>query len=191
MSAQEDRILQLLGQGLQESVVASAVGVTPSAISQLLSRQDFAEAVAELRYKTLAAHTHRDNSYDELEDTLLEKLKSSVSLMYKPAELLKAVQIVNAAKRRGQAAPDHLTQQQTVINLQIPVKVVNKFTLTSNKQVIEAGSQALNTMQSSTLSRLFEQRGSQNERPELPTPEEESRIAAPEPQDSSAAAASN
>lgn len=151
LTQQEDRILALLGQGLAETAVAAACGVTVSRISQMLSQEEFANKVSELRFANLSAHTARDNRYNSIEDQLLEKLEGSVGLMYRPMEILKSIQIINAAKRRGQSAPDSILQQQTVVNLQIPVKVVNKFQVSINKQVTNVDGQDLLTMPSSTL----------------------------------------
>ena len=78
--------------------------------------------------------------------------------MVKPMEILRAIQVINAAKRRGVSAPDHITQQQTVVSLTMPVTVVNQFKLDGNRQVLEAGQQTLITAQSSHLQDMLKQR---------------------------------
>ena len=148
----ESRALELLGQGVAPAQVAAALGVTSSAISQLLSDPVFAEKVASLRFENLRAHSARDALYDALEDTLLEKLADCIPLMYKPAEVLKAVQVINAAKRRGTAAP--ITAEASgnvVVNITLPQVAVSKFVTDINNQVIQAGSQQLLTIQSGSL----------------------------------------
>lgn len=150
-SSTEERALKLLGSGIQPEQVAAALGVTASRISQLLADEDFAEKVAIIRYNNLQSHNARDSEYDNIEDALLEKLKSSLALMVKPATILKALQVVNSAKRRGQSAPQQVINQQTVVQLIMPQTVMDKFTVNSNNQVIQAGEQQLLTMQSGTL----------------------------------------
>lgn len=150
-SATEERALQLLGSGLGPEVVATAVGVTPSRISQLLAQDDFAQAVAELRFKNLQAHNVRDQSYDALEDALIEKLADVMPLMMRPMEILKAIQVLNGAKRRGQSAPESITHQNTIVNLVMPVQLVQKFTTNINNQVVNVGNQTLETIQSSAM----------------------------------------
>jgi hypothetical protein len=147
----EQRALTLLGSGLGAEVVASAAGVSISRISQLLSEPDFAAAVAELRFKSLSKHNERDNEYDEIESSLVARLKDLMPLMHRPMEVLKAIQVINAAKRRGQSAPDTLTNQSNVVNLVMPTMIVQKFTTNINNQVIQAGAQTLETMQSHKL----------------------------------------
>lgn len=151
----EVRALTLLGQGLGPEVVAAAVGVSVSRISQLLSNPEFASSVAELRYENLAKHNTRDSAYDGLEDSLLEKLKDCLPYMMRPMEILKAIQIINAAKRRGSSAPESITQQQTVVQLILPTQILQNFTTNINNQVIKAGSQELITVQSGSMDKLL------------------------------------
>lgn len=147
----EQRAMELLGSGLSPEVVASAVGVTPARISQLLSDENFANQVTELRYKTLSAHNQRDSHYDSIEDTLLDRLEKSIPLMCKPGELLGAIKVINGAKRRGQSTPEHITNQQTVVQINLPQVAVEKFITNSANQVVKAGTQELVTIQSGTL----------------------------------------
>lgn len=147
----ESRALTLLGSGVQPEIVAASLGVSASRISQLLSQAEFAAAVAELRFENLNKHNLRDSKYDEMEDTLLERMKDCLPLMYKPLEILKAIQVINQAKRRGASAPESITQQQTIVQLVLPVQILNKFSLNAQNQVISTGETDLITMQASTL----------------------------------------
>src|SRR5882672_10943954 len=82
--ANRERVLKLLGQGVEQEVVATAVGVSPSYISQLLADPEFASAVAELRLLNLEAASDRDSKYEALEDKLLKKLDETADYMTKP-----------------------------------------------------------------------------------------------------------
>lgn len=146
-----DRALTLLGQGVPPSIVAASIGVSESRISQLVSDPEFAAAVAELRYDAIQKHSTRDAKYDSIEDTLIEKLKDLIPLMMRPREVINAIQVINSAKRRGSSTPDAIIAQQTVINLTLPVQIVEHFRTNSQNHVIQAGSQELLTLQSSTL----------------------------------------
>lgn len=150
-SSTEERAITLLGNGLGPEQVATAVGVSASRISQLLADTTFATAVAELRFQNLQKHNEIDASYDEIEAALIEKLADVMPLMMRPMEILKAIQIVNGAKRRGQSAPEQITHQNTVVNLVIPTQIIQKFQMNSNNLITNVGSQTLETIQSSTL----------------------------------------
>lgn len=150
-SSLEERALKLLGNGVTAEQVAAALGVTAGRISQLLSDDVFAEKVALLRYNNLQAHSERDNAYDSMEDDLLKKLRNALPLIIKPDTILKAISVINAAKRRGQSAPQSITNQQTVVQLILPEAITHKFSVNSDNQVIRVGEQGLETMQSGNL----------------------------------------
>jgi len=145
----------LLGQGISPEQTSVAVGLTASRISQLLSQEDFAAAVAEARFASLAKHNQRDASYDELEDQLIDRMRDCLPLMVRPGEVLKAIQVINAAKRRGSSAPSSLTDKQTIINLILPTQIINKFSLNAHNQVVQVTAdektQPMLTIQSGTL----------------------------------------
>lgn len=156
----ESRALALLGQGIGPEMVAAAIGVSVSRISQLLSDPNFASDVADLRYRALSKHNERDSAYDSLEDELVAKMKDLLPFMMKPFEILKAIQIINGAKRRGSSAPESIISQQNVVQLLMPTQIFNNFTkqeitVNVNNQVIKAGDQDLVTIQSSSMDRLL------------------------------------
>ena len=161
-TATEERALALLGQGLGAEVVASAVGVSPSRISQLISDPEFAAKVAELRFSNLVKHNARDEKYDKLEDKLLDKMENLLPFMMKPFEVLKAISVINSAKRRGISTPEQITGQQTVIPLTLPAAILQNFSAKNiqvniHNQVIKAGDQELVTVQSSRMDSLVSQ----------------------------------
>lgn len=161
-SSTEDRALALLGAGHEPEVVANALGVSVSRISQLLSQEDFATAVTQLRFDSLAKHNTRDLSYDEIEDQLILKLRDCIPLMFRPMEILKAIATINAAKRRGTSAPAAITQQQTVIQLIMPTTIVQAFTKNTANQVVEVDGQTLVTIQAGTLLKQSKERNATN-----------------------------
>lgn len=159
----EARALSLLGQGLGPEVVAAAIGVSTSRISQLLSDPEFSAKVAEARYNNLAKHNSRDAAYDAMEDSLIEKLRDLMPYMMRPMEVLKAIQVINSAKRRGSSAPEAITGQQTVVQLIMPTQIMQSFTTNINNQVIKAGEQDLVTVQSASMTKLLDKlKGAKN-----------------------------
>jgi hypothetical protein len=158
LTTTQARALNLLGHGIGPEAVASALGVTTSAISQLLSDEQFSAQVAELRFQNLNKHNERDNKYDSIEDELVEKMKDLIPLMMRPLEVLKAIQVINAAKRRGASAPDSITNQQTIVQINLPSITVTKFTTNIQNQVIQTGQQELLTIQSGTLLKEVKER---------------------------------
>lgn len=133
----EERALLMLGSGTPASIVASALGVTESRISQMLSEPVFAEQVQELRFKNLQKQTLLDEKYASLEESLLTKLEKVLPIMTKPRDVLSAISVINGAKRRGAQVSQDATTSQKVINLTLPVHIMHKFVSNVNNQVIE------------------------------------------------------
>ena len=152
----EERALTLLGQNVPPAQVASAIGVSESMISQLVSKPEFSAKVFELRYKNLIRHNARDDVYDNIEDSLANKLKDLLPLMMRPMEVLKAISVINAVKRRGMSSPDSLIAQKQVVQLVMPVQIIKHFTTNINNQIIKAGDKDLTTVQSGAMQNLLE-----------------------------------
>lgn len=151
----EERALKLLGNNLTPEIVASTLGVTVQRISQLVSDPEFMAEVANLRFKNVSKHNEQDEKYDDLEDVLVEKFKNNLPYLHKPMEILKALSVINSAKRRGAVNHESVgIPQQKVVTLIMPVQIIKQFTTNINNQVIQAGSQELLTIQSSQLTDL-------------------------------------
>lgn len=166
-TATEERALQLLGSGIGPEIVASALGVSVSRISQLLSTPEFAAEVAELRFTNLQKHNELDSKYDTMEQQLVDRLHDLLPLMMKPMEILKSIQIINGAKRRGQSAPDSITHQNQVVNLVMPTQIITQYAVQVNvaNQVVKTGDHDLLTIQSGTLLKTLEahRKGKEND----------------------------
>tara|TARA_R110002167_G_scaffold366375_1_gene595556 strand:+ start:18212 stop:18859 length:648 start_codon:yes stop_codon:yes gene_type:complete len=155
-SSVEEKALALLGSGVAAEAVASALGVTPGRISQLLAEETFSQAVAGLRYDALQQHNKRDDRYDRLEDTLMDKLDKAMPLLVRPVDIMNALTKVNGATRRGQSAPTQVNNQQNIVTLVMPTIIVDKFTTNAQNQVTSAGDQDLSTMASGNLLKQVE-----------------------------------
>lgn len=154
----EERALSLLGAGVSAESTAAALGVSVSRISQLLSSEGFASQVSELRFKNLAKHNERDSKLDTLEDTIINKLENSLGLVVRPMELTRILQVINAAKRRGSSTPEAITEKQQIVQLTMPVNILNNFAVqvNINNQVTQVGEQSLLTIQSGALLKTIE-----------------------------------
>ena len=155
-STPEERALTLLGQGIPPSVVANTLGVDVSRISQYLSDSNFAARVVEKKFEALSKHNEQDDLADKTEARLLEKLEQSLPFLTRPMEILKAYQVLNAAKRKGQIIPETLTNQQRIIQLNIPQILIDKFQTNVHNQVTQVGQQTLVTIQSGQMLKSLE-----------------------------------
>lgn len=151
MSITRERALALLSTGNPPAVVASILDVDESRISQFLAEESFKTELTEKKFSNMQKHNARDTEADSLEDMLLDKMKNLIPFVNKPMEAARIYQIVNGAKRRGISSPESVINQQAIVNISLPTKVINNFTVNTVNQVIKAGEQELVTMQSSVL----------------------------------------
>ena len=122
---------------------------------------DFAEGVMLARIEQGEKTVGMDRKADNLEDMLLDKLQKSLPMMFKPSEILRAYQVINAAKRR--VPVDSVGSGSgggTVLNLRIPARTALKFKMDSAGEVIEIEGKPLVTMPSVQLLRKMNERGS-------------------------------
>lgn len=157
------KALALLASGVIPEQCATALGITPSAISQMMSNEEFASELATRKFEALRKHNVHDDKLDELEAQIVRQLETQLSLVLEPMKLARLFAIVNAAKRRGSSAPEQITQKQTVLKLNMPVTLIQKFTINSNNQVVSTGEQDLVTIQSSRMKTLLEQSNGQGQ----------------------------
>jgi hypothetical protein len=155
MAVDKEKIKELLGTGLSNEIVASAVGCDPSYISQLLSIPEFADSVAALRTASLMAASRQDKNLASIEERLTSQLSEMVESrqIYKPMDVVRTLVAINNTKRRGMPVTDTVASQQLVVNLAIPVKLVQNFVANSNGEVIEVDGKTLVTKPSSDLLR--------------------------------------
>lgn len=148
MAVNQDKIKELLGQGLANEVVAAAVGCTPSYISQLLADDAFASDVMQMRVENLARHNRKDNKLDQIEEQLIDHLAEDVTSrrIYKPHDVLKAFAVINAAKRRGASNTSGANPQGGIVNLTMPTVVIQQFVTNAQKEVVAVGDKSLNTI---------------------------------------------
>lgn len=148
MAISQDKIKELLGQGLANEVVAGAVGCSPSYISQLLADEEFSAEVTKLRVEHLAKHNRKDNKLDNIEELLIDNLMAAVTnrQIYKPQDVLRTFQVINAARRRGASATNTAAPQGGIVNLTMPQVVIQQFITNGSKEVVSVGNKSLNTI---------------------------------------------
>jgi len=157
---EKDKIRDLLGAGLDVTVVASAVGCSVSYVSNLMADEDFAREVAEIKVTRLQSAAKRDEKFNSIEDSLLDRLteliKSPAFTFTKPREILSALAVVNKAVRRGPAV-DHSAENNSgiVVQITLPERVASKLVMNAQGEVVALDDQTLVTMPSNQLLKSF------------------------------------
>lgn len=130
----------LMKLGMRRSEVATTLGVTPAAVQ------------ASPEHSTEQS-TRIDALYDDIEEKLLVQLKRTIPMLMRPTEIARVLTTINGAKRRGAAHPNE-SAPATVITLNLPTAIQNKFILNSSNQVVRTGSQDLITIPSQRMKEL-------------------------------------
>jgi predicted transcriptional regulator len=141
------QVAELLKYNMKRVDIAAELGLTPGAVTQAAAR------LAPTDEPLTPQHAELDSTYDSIESKLLKQLDKTIPLLMRPMEISRVLQTINAAKRRG-GPLKNATAAPTVLQLNLPIAIQNRFVLNSNNQVISAGAQDLVTIPSSAVSRL-------------------------------------
>src|SRR5690606_9307504 len=149
------RILQLLGNNIPQAQVAQAVGVDESYISQLMAKDEFREYVTRIKFEKLQERNEIDSNYDDMEREIQKKMRQILPMIQKPRDVLDFATKINAMKRRGNLGDTTASTTQTVVELTLPVAILNKIIVDpQTNRVIEASGSPMLTAPSSTLVNL-------------------------------------
>ena len=157
----EEKALNLLSRGISQEMVARACGVDPSRISQLMADDEFRAKLAELRFAKMGEQSKMDDRYDKMESRLQEQFEKVIPMIVKPKDVLEAMKIINAMKRRTGELDTGSQQTSTVVQLTLPVAIMNKYQIkidSESNRVIEAQGVPLLTAQSNQVVAKHEER---------------------------------
>lgn len=151
----EEDILRLLSDGHSQETVSTTLGITPSQISQYLSKDDFRSELSVRKSKKLEKYKKLDDGYDRLEQKVMDKLEQSIMFVSKPGELTAILTRLNAAKRRmSDPSTNNAVPIQQIVQVVLPTAIIHQFTKTAEGHVVAVDSKSLVTIPSSVLSSL-------------------------------------
>lgn len=180
----EERAIQLLGNGIAPVAVAATIGCDPSYISQLLMKDAVRDRVLAMRMETLRAQTERDSRIDKLEDAIIQKLEDLLPYITNVKQALSAFHLLNAAKRRGAVSGGDVNLTQNIVSINLPPVAKEYFFPKTNAagEVVQVGEQVTVTksLQSLMQDRLKERKAAAQDVQEITNGSSQERsIAAP------------
>lgn len=133
----KERAIELLCQGVSTSMVAEAVGVDPSYISQLRADPEVAAKISE----ALSQHTLEDVKHDSLidkcEELALQRIEKTIAYA-NFGQTLAAFKILNSASRRQQkGGPGGGLSTNITVNLTLPTAAIPAYTTNASNEIIE------------------------------------------------------
>jgi hypothetical protein len=151
-----EQIIELLGCGLSNMEVATAVGCDPSWISQLLALPEVFEQVQILRAARTRQFVEHDAKIDRAEAAVLDRVMHLANFVTKPGEAAKVFSILNSAKRRAVSAPQDASNPSTVVNINLPQTMAVAIQVSQDKQVIEVNGRSMTTMPAKNVAAALE-----------------------------------
>jgi hypothetical protein len=170
MNSTRDRVISLLGQGFSQTMVATACGVTPSWVSQLVDEPEVREEIARLRAGSLQEKVAADENLDKLEKKALQMLESKLVYTRNPVDAARIFALLNKATRKtANSNPEHDAVAIQQVNIVLPkAAAAIHIQLNQQNQVIEVEGRSMATLPSRAL-------------PSLAATREQEKLAAPVP----------
>lgn len=148
-------VIAALKSGFEISQIAAGLGVTASAVSQLIEAENL-QGIAAQNSK----FAELDNQYNSLEEKVIKQLDRSLNIVAtEPTKLANILRILNGAKRRS------LSEGQTIVNhndvrfvqLNLPARAIPKVVKNANNEIIEVEGRVLSTMPSNLVQKKLEE----------------------------------
>lgn len=153
--ASKAQIISLAEANVPNESIAARCGVSASYVSQVLSENSIKTKVLEANLALLDERTQRDAKYDAIEDTLLDSLKSKLSSLYKPQDILRSLIAINKAERRGatsqQLAEMANAKESSVVALDLPERIKTRIIKSHTREIVSVNGRALITKDSRVL----------------------------------------
>ncbi len=146
----EDRIVELAGANVPNHIIASTVGCDASYVTQILSKEQNAERVAELRGHRAAKMIERDGKIEQIEDLALDRALQLVPMQTDVMKVARIFQVFNGAKKSSDHGINPTANGTgTTVILELPHATEVQFKITAkDRQVIEVEGRSMVPMQS-------------------------------------------
>lgn len=152
-TAIRDKIISYLGQGIQQSLVADAVGVTEGYVSQLLREPGVREEVAAKKAGTLEKDLAKDTLIEDVEMKALEQVKAKLTFA-KLGEAANVFKIMNAARKKTVELPENDSAGIQLVTITMPKAGMVAIQLNTQNQVIEVAGRSMAPLPSRALPML-------------------------------------
>lgn len=149
-----DKIISYLANDVSATVTASACGVTPAYISQMLELVEVREEIALLRAGKLEGAIKADATLESLEAKALEMVEKRLPFVRTAVEAVKIASTLNGMKRKAAptAGEDALSAEQVTIT--VPRGASLMFKVNDSNQVIEVEGRTMSPLPSRALPQL-------------------------------------
>ena len=138
----KDQALTLLAQGLKQSVVASALGVEESYISQLLADEDFAADLRAKKQELSVADATYDTKLDRATEEALDRIETKLPFA-NLQQSLQAFKVLESAKRRRDRGTPGTESAGVVVNILLPTVIAPRYLQNQSGEIVEVEGQTM------------------------------------------------
>lgn len=140
-SVDKEFLLSALRSGFSTSQIAESLGVTASAVDQVINAYDLREIAAKnSRFESI------DNQINSLEEKVLGRIEKALPSVCDPMKLTRMLQVLNGAKRRSLAEGRTLPNEGArLIQLRLPERVHLSVSFNERNEVIDINGRELVT----------------------------------------------
>lgn len=150
-------IVNCLEAGFQQVVIAEALGVSESLVSQLIAEHSLDQVAAKQKITRESVFNDIDNSYNEAEKFIADRLKTSVKYMTDPVKLAYVADKLNKMKRRALSQVGASAAPAKVAVLNLPMHVQNNFIFNQQNEAIAVDGRPLISMPATRLMQVMKE----------------------------------
>jgi predicted transcriptional regulator len=155
--------MDLLANGMSETIVAEALGVSIGLVSQFMQEESFAEQVAARKAVKFAKQLETDNNIAEMELKATTRLAKMVDFITDTDKLIRIAQFANGAKlKTAPSGPGNGDVNIGTVNLVLPNVIKQIYTTNANNEVIAIAGQTLLPIQAKELDTALNSRELRN-----------------------------
>lgn len=158
----KERAIELLCQGVSTTMVADAVGVDPSYISQLRSDPAVAVKISEALSQQTLEDVKHDSLIDKCEELALQRIEKTIGYA-NFGQTLAAFKILNSATRRQQkGGPSGGNITNVTVNLTLPSRAIPAYTTNEKNEIIEVEGRTMIAATAKSLDEVLAARATEN-----------------------------
>ncbi len=144
-------ITECLNKGFSNSQIASALGVTPSAVTQIIEEHNIVKQPG-------AIYTSIDDKLNNVEELLVSKLESklkSINSQLNEVQIGNLLKTVNSCKRRSNPLEVPNGNINQIVQIRLPTYVVKNIIVNSQNELVEIDGKPLISLPANEVEKVF------------------------------------
>jgi len=164
MTGLQSRAKEMLVAGLPQTAVAARLGITDSAVSQMMSDPDFASEVEQARLETTEADHKFDSKLEETESQALDNIAAKIRFG-NLQQSLQAFKVLNGARRRKDGVNNAQTTIGNAVQINMPTVLMPVYVLNGKSEIVEVDGKTMISASPKRMEEISRQRSPERQLP--------------------------